>query len=95
MHGWDPSLPSMHAIFAVAGPGVRSGVTVPPVENVDVYPFLTEVLDLTPARPLDGRPGRISGLVMARSSAAREIAAPGRRPAYFPAAWTSGSRLSR
>jgi predicted AlkP superfamily pyrophosphatase or phosphodiesterase len=64
MHGWDSALPSMRAIFVVAGPGVRPGITVPEVENVDVYPFLAEILGLTPARPIDGRSGYIHGLVM-------------------------------
>jgi predicted AlkP superfamily pyrophosphatase or phosphodiesterase len=63
-HGWDPALPSMHAVFAVAGPGVREGVTVPAVDNVDVYPFLTELLGLKPAAPIDGRAKRIWRLVM-------------------------------
>jgi predicted AlkP superfamily pyrophosphatase or phosphodiesterase len=63
-HGWDPALPSMHAIFAVMGPGVRAGVTIPVVENVDVYPFLTEVLELAAAPQIDGRPGLIRKLVM-------------------------------
>ena len=69
MHGWDPALSSMQAMFAVMGPGVRAGITVPAVENVDVYPFLTEVLGLTPATKLDGRPGHIRDLVMQPSSA--------------------------
>ncbi len=69
MHGWDPALSSMQAMFAVMGPGVRAGITVPAVENVDVYPFLTEVLGLTPATQLDGRPGHIRDLVMQPSSA--------------------------
>jgi predicted AlkP superfamily pyrophosphatase or phosphodiesterase len=65
-HGWDPELPSMHAVFAVAGPGVREGATVPAVRNVDVYPFLTELLGLKAASPIDGRPRHIWRLVMKR-----------------------------
>jgi predicted AlkP superfamily pyrophosphatase or phosphodiesterase len=70
-HGWDPALASMHAVFAVAGPGVREGVTVPAVDNVDVYPFLTELLGLEPAKPIDGRAGRIWGLVMEKGGEGR------------------------
>jgi predicted AlkP superfamily pyrophosphatase or phosphodiesterase len=65
-HGWDPALPSMHAVFAIAGPGVREGATIPAVRNVDVYPFLTELLGLKAAEPIDGRPRRIWRLVMKR-----------------------------
>jgi predicted AlkP superfamily pyrophosphatase or phosphodiesterase len=64
MHGWDPALPSMHALFVAAGPGIRAGATIPQVENVDVYPFMTELLRLRPAAEIDGRPGRIRRMVM-------------------------------
>jgi predicted AlkP superfamily pyrophosphatase or phosphodiesterase len=59
MHGWDPAVPSMHGIFLVSGPGIPGGATVGPVEAIDVYPFLAELLGITPAKRIDGRPGRI------------------------------------
>jgi predicted AlkP superfamily pyrophosphatase or phosphodiesterase len=62
-HGWDPDLPSMKAIFIIAGPGIRSGATIPEVENIDVYPLMTELLGLSPAEHIDGRPGRIRSLL--------------------------------
>ena len=65
MHGWDPALPSMHAVFAIAGPDIRAGVTIPAVDNVDVYPLMTELLGLRPADGIDGRPGRIRALIAA------------------------------
>lgn len=71
MHGWDPALPSMHAIFVAAGPRIRRGTTIPPVENVDVYPFLTELLGLRPAPDIDGRAGRISNVAIASDGAQR------------------------
>ena len=46
MHGWDPRLPEMHGIFLAAGPGIAAGVTLPPVDAVDVYPLVSP-----PARP--------------------------------------------
>lgn len=63
-HGWDPALPSMHAMFLVVGPGIRPGATVEQVSNVDVYPFLTELLGLQPAPEIDGRAGWIGARVM-------------------------------
>jgi predicted AlkP superfamily pyrophosphatase or phosphodiesterase len=63
MHGWDPALPSMQAIFLLIGPDITPDLVVPPVNNVDVYPLLTELLGLTPATGIDGRAGAISGLV--------------------------------
>jgi len=62
-HGWDPDLPSMKAIFLIAGPGVRSNATIPEVENVDVYPLMTELLGLQPAGGIDGEPGRIMSML--------------------------------
>jgi predicted AlkP superfamily pyrophosphatase or phosphodiesterase len=53
-HGYDPSLPSMRATFIAAGPGFRSGTTLPSFDNVDVYPLLAHLLGITPA-PNDGR----------------------------------------
>jgi len=62
-HGWSPDVPSMRAVFLIAGPGIRKGATIPEVENVDVYPLMTELLGLTPALGIDGRAGRIGALV--------------------------------
>jgi hypothetical protein len=63
MHGWDNAFPSMRAFFLISGPGVRAGAIVDDVRNVDVYPLMAELLDLRPARAIDGRPGRIRKLI--------------------------------
>jgi predicted AlkP superfamily pyrophosphatase or phosphodiesterase len=73
MHGWDPALPSMQGIFLVSGPGIRSGATIAPVESIDVYPFLAELLGITPAKPIDGRPGRIRQEVSQPASATSRL----------------------
>lgn len=56
-HGWDPALTSMHGIFLVTGPRIKRGAMIPPFENVDIYPFLTEILGLTPGPGIEGRRG--------------------------------------
>lgn len=56
-HGWDSAFPSMHATFIASGPGIRAGATIPAVNNVDVYPLMTELLGLRPAAGIDGKPG--------------------------------------
>jgi predicted AlkP superfamily pyrophosphatase or phosphodiesterase len=48
-HGYDESVISMRGIFVAAGPGFRSGVTVPAFRNVHVYPVLARLLGVTPA----------------------------------------------
>ncbi len=62
-HGWDPTFPSMHAIFVTSGPGVPAGKVIPSFENVDVYPYIAELLGLTPAPGIDGRRGRLKALI--------------------------------
>ena len=53
-------------MFLIAGPGIRRGATIPEVENVDIYPLMTELLGLRPADGIDGRMGRISALIKER-----------------------------
>ncbi|HEY7189574.1 MAG TPA: ectonucleotide pyrophosphatase/phosphodiesterase [Vicinamibacterales bacterium] len=56
-HGYDPSIArSMHGIFVAAGPAFKSGVTIPPFENVNIYDTLAQVLHVMPA-PNDGDAG--------------------------------------
>jgi predicted AlkP superfamily pyrophosphatase or phosphodiesterase len=54
MHGYDPDLPSMQALFLARGPSFRRGAVVPGFENVHLYPLLAELLGVRPA-PSDGR----------------------------------------
>ncbi|MEK7402189.1 MAG: ectonucleotide pyrophosphatase/phosphodiesterase [Gemmatimonadota bacterium] len=65
-HGWDPTFESMHAIFVASGPGIPAGKVIPTFENVDVYPWIAELLGLKPARGIDGKPGRLAGLIKSR-----------------------------
>lgn len=62
-HGWDPTLRSMHATFIASGPGIRAGKVIPSFENIDIYPYLAELLGLTPARGIDGRAGRLKSVI--------------------------------
>ena len=57
LHGWDPTLPSMHGVFLVRGPGIDGGQRIAAFEAIHVYPFLTEVLGLTPNPDIDGELG--------------------------------------
>ena len=46
-HGFDPhTMPEMKAIFFAAGPDVKSGIRIKPFENVDIYPFVADILGL-------------------------------------------------
>jgi alkaline phosphatase D len=53
-HGFNPrTMPEMKAIFFAAGPDVRAGVQLKPFENVNIYPFIAEILGLN-APVVDG-----------------------------------------
>jgi len=54
MHGWDPTLPSMHGILLASGPRIRAGQRIPAVERVHVYPLMANLLDLVPNPNIDG-----------------------------------------
>lgn len=65
-HGWDPASKAMRGIFLVMGPGIRQGATIPAFENIHIYPLLVELLSLTPARGIDGKPGFLSRQILNR-----------------------------
>lgn len=49
MHGYDPhAMPEMKAIFFADGPDIRPASTLQSFENVSVYPFIAQLLGLTP-----------------------------------------------
>jgi len=48
-HGYDPALPSMHALFIARGPAFRHDVEIPAFDNVDVYPLLARLIGIVPA----------------------------------------------
>lgn len=48
-HGYDNAHPEMAALFVAHGPAFRSGVVVPTIDGVDVYPLLAHLLGIRPA----------------------------------------------
>src|SRR6185312_7880116 len=46
-HGYDPDVVSeMKGIFYASGPNIKRGMKVPAFRNVNIYPFLAEILGL-------------------------------------------------
>ena len=68
MHGYDPDLPSMRALFVAWGPSFRRGAVVPGFENVHLYPLLAELLGVRPA-PSDGRLDSLPQLLVESAAA--------------------------
>ena len=52
----------MHGIFLVRGPGIDPGTRLPPLEGVDIYPFMARVLGLEPAGGIEGDPDVLAAL---------------------------------
>ncbi len=62
-HGFDPhEMPSMRAIFYAEGPDIRKGATVRSFENVNLYPFLAQILGLD-APATDGKLSVLQGIL--------------------------------
>ena len=57
-HGYDPDSPAMRAVFIAHGPAFKAGQVLPAFDNVDVYPLLARLLDLTPLAG-DGNPATL------------------------------------
>jgi alkaline phosphatase D len=53
-HGFDPrAMPEMRAIFFADGPDIKPNIQFAPFRNVDIYPFVGQLLGLT-SPPVDG-----------------------------------------
>jgi predicted AlkP superfamily pyrophosphatase or phosphodiesterase len=63
-HGWDPISPSMYGIFLAAGPGIKKGAMIAPFENIQIFPFLAEVLGLKSPPGIDGKAGWLRNQLM-------------------------------
>lgn len=56
-HGWPSTNKSMHALFIAAGSHItKRRATIPEFNNIDVYPFVMELLGVTTSMPYDGNP---------------------------------------
>ncbi len=49
-HGYDNDWKAMHAIFYAAGPAFKKGYKHKVFENVNIYPLITHILNLKPAK---------------------------------------------
>lgn len=47
MHGYDPEMmKEMRSVFYAVGPAFKTGATLPPFENVNLYPMMANILGL-------------------------------------------------
>ena len=62
-HGWDPSFKDMHGFFLAAGPRLPKGKTIGTINNVDIYPFMLEILEIPLSTTIDGNPSSLTWLL--------------------------------
>jgi predicted AlkP superfamily pyrophosphatase or phosphodiesterase len=53
-HGFDPSIPVMHATFYAWGPVFKSNLKIKGFENINIYPLIINILLLKITDPVDG-----------------------------------------
>ena len=53
-HGWAPEAPEMHGIFVAGGPNIKPGISLGPINSVDVYPLMLSILGLDAPDVIDG-----------------------------------------
>ena len=45
----------MQALFIARGPAFLPNIKVPPFENINIYPLICEILNITPHPNIDGK----------------------------------------
>ncbi|MFN3454833.1 MAG: alkaline phosphatase family protein [Pseudobdellovibrio sp.] len=53
-HGWHYDNPEMRGLFIAIGPNIKPKTTLAPFKNIDIYPFIMSILDITTTTPYDG-----------------------------------------
>jgi predicted AlkP superfamily pyrophosphatase or phosphodiesterase len=58
-HGYDNNHTDMHGIFLAMGPNFKNGYRTGTLWNIDIYPLLCRIFELTPRSNIDGKAERI------------------------------------
>ncbi len=59
-HGWAPEASAMHGFFVASGPNIKSGVTLGPINNIDIYPLMLSILGLDAPDTIDGDASKLA-----------------------------------
>jgi alkaline phosphatase D len=63
-HGYDPAkFETMRGIFYAEGPNIRPTKPIEPFENINIYPFIAEILGLKITTKIDGSPKVLHTLI--------------------------------
>ena len=58
-HGFEKDYLDMHGIFVASGPAFKIGYKTGTVWNIDIYPLICKMLNISPNQPIDGKLERI------------------------------------
>ncbi|MBS3945154.1 MAG: alkaline phosphatase family protein, partial [Melioribacter sp.] len=58
-HGYDNNHLDMHGIFLAIGPNFKNGYRTGTVWNIDIYPLLCKIFNISPRSNIDGKAERI------------------------------------
>lgn len=62
-HGWAPEASEMHGFFVASGPNIKPGISLGPVNIVDIYPLMLSILGLDAPQQMDGDPAKLARLL--------------------------------
>ena len=64
-HGFDPyQVTDMQGIFYAWGPGIQNGLKIPPFQNIHIFPFIADLLNLPyDSLQLDSNPEVLKGVL--------------------------------
>ncbi|GMR58839.1 hypothetical protein PMAYCL1PPCAC_29034, partial [Pristionchus mayeri] len=62
-HGWDNMDSEMEAIFYTMGPSIRPNITIAPFQNINLYNFFADVMQIRPS-PNNGTAGLLDDLLV-------------------------------
>ncbi|MCK5457569.1 MAG: alkaline phosphatase family protein, partial [Melioribacteraceae bacterium] len=62
-HGYDHNEIDLHGIFTAIGPNFKNGYKTGSLWNIDIYPLLCKMFNITPNPNIDGKLERIEFLL--------------------------------
>ncbi|MCF8242521.1 MAG: ectonucleotide pyrophosphatase/phosphodiesterase [Melioribacteraceae bacterium] len=62
-HGYEKDLLDMHGVFIADGPSFRDGFQTGTLWNIDIYPLLCKIFEISPRQNIDGKSERIEFLL--------------------------------
>ncbi|HED07534.1 MAG TPA: alkaline phosphatase family protein [Ignavibacteria bacterium] len=65
-HGWDNNTLDMQGIFFAMGPAFKVGYKTATINNIDIYPLLSKIFNISPRSNIDGKLANIEFILKNR-----------------------------